>query len=85
MSCFGTNIEGMKFEITFRDGENLHEIIGECGIIDWIAKNIVLKQIAKTNGGKIWQGHIYVVNEKSFGEIVEESEAASRTIKRLEE
>ncbi len=75
----------MKFEITFRDGENIHEVIGECGIIDWISKNIVFKQIAKTKEGKIWQGEIYVVNEKTYGDIVEDSESALRTMKNLEE
>lgn len=70
----------MKFEITFREGENIHEMIAQSGIIDWIAKNTIYKRVAKTDKGKIWKGEVYVVTANTFVDIVEDSNVAGKTI-----
>lgn len=75
----------MKFEMTYIEGRNIHDQIAESGIIDWIVKNTAFKKIAKTSEGKIMKGMVFVVNEASAKEIVEDAESALRTMKFLEE
>ena len=75
----------MKFELTYIEGRNIHDQIAESGIIDWIVKNTTFRKIAQTQEGKIMKGMVFVVNEASAKEIVEDSESASRTMKFLEE
>lgn len=75
----------MKFELTYIEGRNIHDQIAESGIIDWIVKNTAFKKIAKTSEGKIMKGMVFVVNEASAKEIVEDAESALRTMKFLEE
>lgn len=75
----------MKFELTYIEGRNIHDQIAESGIIDWIVKNTAFRKIAQTQEGKIMKGMVFVVNEASAKEIVEDSESALRTMKFLEE
>jgi len=75
----------MKFELTYIEGRNIHDQIAESGIIDWIVKNTAFRKIAQTQEGKIMKGMVFVVNEESAKEIVEDSESALRTMKFLEE
>lgn len=75
----------MKFELTYIEGRNIHDQIAESGIIDWIVKNTAFKKIAQTQEGKIMKGMVFVVNEASAKEIVEDAESALRTMKFLEE
>ena len=75
----------MKFELTYIEGRNIHDQIAESGIIDWIVKNTAFKKIAQTQEGRIMKGMVFVVNEASAKEIVEEAESALRTMKFLEE
>lgn len=74
----------MKFEITWTQGE-LADAILDSGLVGYIAKHMVMKKIGRTQKGGVYQGVFYVVMDKEAAEIVEESEAASRTIKLLEE
>ena len=75
----------MKFELTYIEGRNIHDQIAESGIIDWIVKNTAFKKIAQTQEGRIMKGMVFVVNEASAKEIVEDAESALRTMKFLEE
>lgn len=75
----------MKFELTYIEGRNIHDQIAESGIIDWIVKNTAFRKIANTSEGKIMKGMVFVVNEESAKEIVEDAESALRTMKFLEE
>lgn len=75
----------MKFELTYIEGRNIHDQIAESGIIDWIVKNTTFRKIANTTEGKIMKGMVFVVNEASAKEIVEDAESALRTMKFLEE
>ena len=75
----------MKFKLTYIEGRNIHDQIAESGIIDWIVKNTVFRKIANTSEGKIMEGMVFVVNETSAKEIVEDAESALRTMKFLEE
>lgn len=75
----------MKFELTYIEGRNIHDQIAESGIIDWIVKNTAFRKIATTSEGKIMKGMVFVVNEASAKEIVEDAESALRTMKFLEE
>lgn len=75
----------MKFELTYIEGRNIHDQIAESGIIDWIVKNTAFRKIAQTQEGKIMKGMVFVVNEASAKEIVEDAESAFRTMKFLEE
>lgn len=74
----------MKFEITWTQGE-LADAIRDSGVIQHIAKELVMKKIGHTQKGGVYQGTFYVVMDKEAAEIVEESESATRTIKLLEE
>lgn len=74
----------MKFEITWTQGE-LADAIRDSGVIQHIAKDLVMKKIGHNKNGGVYQGVFYVVMDKQAAEIVEESESATRTIKLLEE
>ena len=74
----------MKFELTYIEGRNIHDQIAESGIIDWIVKNTTFRKIANTQEGKIMKGMVFVVNEESAKEIVEDAESALRTMIFLE-
>ena len=75
----------MKFELTYIEGRNIHEQIAESGIIDWIVRNTTFRKIAMTEEGRILKGMVFVVNESSAKDIIEDSQMALRTMKSLEE
>jgi len=75
----------MKFELTYIEGRSIHDQIAESGIIDWIVKNTTFRKIANTSEGKIMKGMVFVVNEESAKDIIEDSQMTLRTMKSLEE
>jgi len=75
----------MKFELTYIEGRPIHDQIAESGIIDWIVKNTTFKKVAQTKEGRILKGMVFVVNEESAKDIIEDSQMALRTMKSLEE